>query len=114
MEKRKCPFHFANIKKQPYEKNVEFKEEKTIAELAAIYFSTPENELERSLLNYEDIPNDKEKEELDNYFDNAPKVEGLYDKKYEKLERKGNEALPPPEPKTLPEGLKYEYLDEEE
>ena len=52
-------FHFTNIKKQPYEKTVEFKEEKTIAELVVIYFSTPNNELERSLLNYEDIPNDK-------------------------------------------------------
>ena len=69
--------------------------------------------MERSLLNFEDIPNDKEKDDLDNYFDNVPKLEGLYDKRYEKLERKGNEALPPPEPKTLSEGLKYEYLDKE-
>ena len=93
---------------------VELKEEKTIAELAAIYFSTPNNELEKSLMNYEDVPNDKEKEDLDDYFDNAPKVEDLFDKKYAKLEIKGNEALPPPEPKTLPEGLRYAYLDEED
>jgi hypothetical protein len=29
------PFYFANIKKQPYEKKIELKEEKTIADLAA-------------------------------------------------------------------------------
>jgi hypothetical protein len=102
---------FANIKKQPYEKRVELKEERTIAELAAIYFSTPENELERSLINHDDIPDDQEKEELDNYFDNAPKVEDLFHKKYEELERKGNEELPPPELKALLEGLRYEFLD---
>jgi hypothetical protein len=105
-------FRFADIKRKPYEKVVEFKEERTIAELAAIYFDTPGDGLQRSLLNYEDIPNDEE-EDPPYYFDNAPKLEGLLNKVYEPLERKGDEALPLPELKILPEGLKYEYVDEE-
>lgn len=30
---------------------------------------------------------------------------------YEEPERKGDEELPPPELKQLPEGLRYEFLD---
>ena len=40
-------------------------------------------------------------------------VEDLFDKKYEELERKGNEELPQPKLKTLPEGPRYEFLDKE-
>ena len=37
-------FHFAKLKKRPYEVE-DIKEEKTIAELAAIHFCTPQDEL---------------------------------------------------------------------
>ena len=40
-------------------------------------------------------------------------MESLLNEEYEELERKGDEELPPPELKTLPEGLRYEYLDKE-
>lgn len=40
-------------------------EEQTIAQLAAIYFRTPEDELERSLAEYERGPEDPKKEALD-------------------------------------------------
>ena len=54
--------HFAKLKKMPYEEE-EIKEEKTIAELAAIYFSTPQDELERSLINWEELADDEGTEE---------------------------------------------------
>ena len=45
-------FHCAKLKKRQYEVE-DIKEEKTIAELAAIHFSTPQDELERILVNWE-------------------------------------------------------------
>ena len=51
-------FHFANLKKRPYEIE-DIKEEKTIAELAAIHFSTPQGELERSSINWEEALDDE-------------------------------------------------------
>jgi hypothetical protein len=47
------------LKKFPYEKEAGVKEEKTIEESAAIYFSIPQNNLERSLTNNESIPSDE-------------------------------------------------------
>ena len=54
-------FHFAKLKKRPYEVE-DIKEEKTVAELATIHFSTPQDELERSLINWEEAPDDEERE----------------------------------------------------
>ena len=45
----------------PYEKKVEIKEEKTIAELAAIYFCPPQSELQRSLTSDDSLVNDSAK-----------------------------------------------------
>ena len=52
-------FHFAKLKKRQYEEE-DIKEGKTIAELATIHFSTPEDELKRSLINWEEAPDDEE------------------------------------------------------
>ena len=45
------------LKKRPYAEE-DIKEEKSIAELAAIHFSTPQDELERSLINWEESPDE--------------------------------------------------------
>ena len=55
-------FHFAKLKKRPYEEE-DIKEGKTIMDLATIHFSTPQDELERSLINWEELPNDERREE---------------------------------------------------
>jgi hypothetical protein len=68
-------------------------------------------ELERSLINHDAIPDDHENKELDDYFDLVPEVENSFDKEYEELERKGDEELPPPKHNTLPEGLRYGFLE---
>jgi hypothetical protein len=78
---------------------------------AAIYFSTPESKLERSLINHDSTLDDRERKEVDDYFDSALEVEDLYE--YEELERKGYEELPPPNLRSLQEGLRYVFLDEE-
>jgi hypothetical protein len=68
--------------------------------------------LERSLTNYENLPDDQEKVELDVYMDIAPIVESPTNEIYEKLERKGDKELPPSELKPLSEEVRYEFLDE--
>ena len=80
-------------------------------ELAAIHFSTPQDELERSLINQEDLPNDEKREEIDDYLDSIP--EEPIPNVYEELVRKGDEEPPPIELKPLPDDLRYEYLDDE-
>jgi hypothetical protein len=68
--------------------------------------------LERRLTNDNFFPNDEEKEELDDILDAAPEVESLLNNEYEELERKEDEEPSPVELKPLPDGLRYEYLDE--
>lgn len=62
---KKREFHFSRFKNRTYYNEDEEKAEKTMAQLAAIYFGTPEVKLERSLTGYEQGPEDQEKEELD-------------------------------------------------
>ena len=88
------------------------KKEKTIADLAAMFYGTPIDDLERSLMNQEDIIEDPEKEELDEYLDSVPIIESPMNEGYEEPERKGDEELPPPELKPLLDGLRYEFLDD--
>jgi hypothetical protein len=101
------------LKKFPYEKEAEVKEEKTIEELASIYFNIPLNDLERSLNTDESIPNEEGKKELDDILNNSTEAEDIRDFEYEELMRKGDEVPPPLELKSLPEDLRYEFLDEE-
>ena len=54
-------FHFSKFQSSPYKKQHD-KEGKTIAELAAIFFGTPTDELERSLVNNDNVPDDQGKE----------------------------------------------------
>jgi hypothetical protein len=63
-----------NFNNQPYCREPEEEEEKTIAQLAVIHFGAPKDELERSLIEHEQCPKDQDKEELDKYFDKAPIV----------------------------------------
>ena len=81
-------FHFAKLKKRPYEIE-DIKEEKTIAELAAIHFSTPQDELERTLVNWEEALDDEEREDIDDYLDSVSEAQNPHD--YEELVRKGDE-----------------------
>ena len=64
------------------------------------------------MLNYEEIPEDLEKEDFDEYFNSAPSGRPSCDEVYEIPQRGGDEEPPPPELKTLPEELMYEFLDE--
>src|SRR4051812_19785877 len=81
-------FHFAKLKKRPYEEEA-IKERKTIVDLATIHFSTPQDELERSLINWEEVPDDEEREDMDGYFDSILEAHNPHD--YEELVRKGDE-----------------------
>ena len=76
-------FHFAKLKKRPYEEE-DIKEEKTIAELAAIHISTPQDELERSL----ESPDDEARENIEDYLDSVPEAHNPHD--FEELVRKGD------------------------
>jgi hypothetical protein len=58
--------------------------------LAAIYFSSPQNELERSSTNNKSIPNDEGKKELNDILNNTPEAKDLRDSEYEVLIRKGD------------------------
>jgi hypothetical protein len=58
--------------------------------LAAIYFSIPQNELERSSTNNKSIPNDEGKKELNDILNNTPEAKDLRDSEYEVLIRKGD------------------------
>lgn len=60
---------------------------------------------------YEQGPEDQEKEVPDQYVNEAPPKDPSMNEVYEVPERKGDEALQPPKLKTLPEELKYDFLD---
>ena len=68
---------------------LEEKEEKTIEELAAVYYSTPTDDLERSLVDNTDVPEDEEKEKLDDILNSTPILESPMNETYEVPERKG-------------------------
>jgi hypothetical protein len=53
-----------------------------------VYFGTPTDELKRSLVGNDNTPDDKEKEELDEYLDEAPILDSLMNDAYEVPERK--------------------------
>jgi hypothetical protein len=58
--------------------------------LAAIYFSIPQNEFERSSTNKKSTPNDEGKKELNDILNNTPEAKDLRDSEYEVLIRKGD------------------------
>jgi hypothetical protein len=62
------------------------------------------------LINHDDSPDDQEKE-LHDYLDATPVLESPMNEMYEVPKRRGDEALPPPDLKPLPEELRYEFLD---
>ena len=104
----KMKFHFSKFKgksKQKEMMKMEEKEEKIVEDLAVIYYNTPTDGLERSLTYNDDVPEDKEKEKLDEILDSTPVLESPIEE-YEEPERKGDEGLPPPELKPLPNELK--------
>ena len=80
-------------------------------ESAAIHFSTPQDELERSLINWEELPKDEGREDIDDYLDSVPEAHNPHD--YEELVRKIYEEPPSIELKQLPDNLRYEFLDDE-
>jgi hypothetical protein len=55
---------------------------------------------------------DLDKNYIDEYFDSYPMVDSSTNENYETLDRKGDEDLPPPELKHLPQDIKYRFLDE--
>lgn len=56
LRQEEMEFHFSNFKNQPYHKEPEELEEKTIAQLTTIYFGTPKDELRTSLSLHEQGP----------------------------------------------------------
>jgi hypothetical protein len=99
-------FHFSKFKNQPYYKELNVEEGKTIPELAAIYYGTPYEE-DKDYEDYEDIDDEEEpmiyEEEADADEDEEePQV----------AEEDKNEEPPELELKQLPEELRYECLDE--
>lgn len=109
-EKRE--FHFSRFKNHLQHDEDKSTEDKTITQLAAIYFGTPKDELIRSLTDYEQGPEDLEKEEIDQRLNEAPPLESPMNETYEVPEKKGDEGLPHLELKPLPEELRYEFLDQ--
>jgi hypothetical protein len=90
----------------------ELEEEGNLTILVVVLYDTPEDEIERSLVENDNVIGDIDKEEIDEYLDSSPVVDTFMNKIYEIPERKGDEALPPPELKHLPPDLKYRFLDD--
>ena len=61
------------------------------------------------MINWEEAPDDEEKEDMDDYLDSIPEAQNPHD--YEELLRKGDEEPPPIELKQLPDDMRYEFLD---
>ena len=55
---------------------------------------------------------DKSLEELEDEFDSLPIIGPPTNEAFEDPEKRGDEELPPPELKTLPDNLKYKFLDD--
>lgn len=110
--KEEREFHFSRFKNHHQPREYDNGEDKTIEQLAAIYFGTPEDELERSLTEYELSPKDPSKMEIDQHLNEAPVQESTIDEKFEVPKKKGDERLPPSELKPLPKDMRYEILDE--
>ena len=80
--------------------------------MATLFFSDQKEETNEDL-NYEEIVmEDKSLEELEDEFDSLPIMGPLTDEAFEEPEKRGDEELPPPELKTLPDNLKYRFLDD--
>ena len=94
-------FHFSKFKNQPYYKELNDEEGKTIAELAAIYYGTPYEEDE----DYEDYEDTDDEEEPIIYEEKA-------EEEPQAAEEEKTEEPPELELKQLPEELRYEFLDE--
>jgi hypothetical protein len=90
----------------------ELEEEGNLTILVVILYDTPEDEIERSLVENDNVIGDIDKEEIDEYLESSPVVDTFMNKIYEIPERKGDEALPPPELNHLPPDLKYRFLDD--
>ena len=60
----------------------------------------------------ENANEDIEGEKLGEYLDSIPIIDFPMNEKYEEPERRGDEELPPPQLKPLPDGLRYEFLDD--
>ena len=104
-------FHFSKFRDKPYRKDLEDEQGKTIAGLAAIFYGTPIEDQDEDLEG-ENLNEDIEDEELGEYLDSIPIIDSPMNEKYEEPERRGDEELPPPQLKPLPDGLRYEFLDE--
>jgi hypothetical protein len=63
------------------------------------------------LVDITDVPEDNEKEKLDDILNSTPILESPMNETYEVTERKGDEGFPSPELKPLPTELKYKFLD---
>jgi hypothetical protein len=87
-----------------------FEEEGNPTSLDVVLYDTPEDEMEISVVENNNVIRDIDKDEIDEYLDSSPIVGPFMNKIYEILERKGDEALPPPELKPLPPYLKYRFL----
>ena len=104
-------FNFSKFKNQPYEKEVDTKENDLLPCLAIIYGETPQDALERSLTNNEGICNDERKM----YYDTHLNISLAGDKynlhSAEKpCKQDGDDC--PIELQTLPSDLKYIYLND--
>jgi hypothetical protein len=108
-------FHFSKFQSKSKHKEInelEEKEEKIIEDLAVVYYNTPADGLERSLVDNTDVPEDKEKKKLDDILNSTPILESPMNETCEEPERKGDEGFPPPELNPLPKELKYKFLDD--
>ena len=103
--------HFSRFKNHPQPREHDNNEDKTIAQLAAIYFRPLEDDPERSLTEYKKAPEDPAKEEIDHHLNETPVWDPVSSKQYEVTEKKGDEEPPPPELKPLAKELRYEFLD---
>ena len=103
-------FHFSKFEDKPYRRDLEDKLGRTIAGLTSLFYGTPIDDQEEDL-DENDVIESKEEKELGEYLDSTPIIESPMNKEYEEPERNGDEELPPPQLKPLPDGLRYQFLD---
>jgi hypothetical protein len=108
-------FHFSKFTHKLIIEDIEedeFEEEVILANLSAILYDTPGDDLEVSLLGNENVMIGLDKSDTKKCLVSLPITDNSTNEKYAAPERKGDKDLPPPELKHLPPDLKYRFLDE--
>lgn len=99
-------FYFSRFKNHHQLRELDNNEEDTISQLAAIYYGTLEDDLERSLADQEKNLEDPAKEEIDYHLNEAIVQDAMASKQYKLPEMKGDEEPLPPGTRTATKRVK--------